>query len=103
MFEEAPGISLIVGRTDLGVRLLAEAQSTGHLATEPFDVDALTAIQPGQRERRRALLARLVARKLAGRPIPQYKGLQLRAVARQNPIQRNIKNFLGTLRRSLRS
>ena len=58
VFEEAPGISLIVARTDLGARLLAEAQTAGHLKTEPFDVAALAAIQPGQRERRRALFAR---------------------------------------------
>lgn len=103
VFEEAPGISLIVARTDLGARLLAEAQAAGHLKTEAFDVEALTAIQPGQRERRRALFARLIARKLAGKPIPRYEGLQIRAAARQNPLSRNLKNVLGTLRRSLRS
>lgn len=102
VFKEAPGISLIVARTDLGVRLLADAQTAGHLKTEPFDVEALAAIQPGQRERRRALFARLMARKLAGKPIPRYEGLQIRPAARQNTLKRNLKNFLGTLRRSLR-
>ena len=102
VFKEAPGISLIVARTKLGADLLAKAQTAGHIKTEPFDVDSLTAIQPGQRERRRALMARLLARKLAGKPIPQYEGLQIRAAARQNPFRRNLKNFLGTLRRSLR-
>ena len=103
VFEEAPGISLIVARTDLGARILAEAEAAGHLKTEPFDVEALAAIQPGQRERRRALFARLLARKVAGKPIPRYEGLQIRAAARQNPLTRNLKNFLGTLRRSLRA
>lgn len=102
VFEEAPGISLIVARTDLGAQLLADARAAGHLKTEPFDVETLAAIQPGQRERRRALFARLGARKLAGKPIPRYEGLQIRAAAQQNPLSRNIKNFLGTLRRSLR-
>jgi coenzyme F420 hydrogenase subunit beta len=102
VFEEAPGISLIVARTDLGARLLAEARSAGHLETEPFDTQTLAAIQPGQRERRRALLARLAARRLAGKPIPRYEGLQIRAAARQNTLARNLRNFLGTLRRSLR-
>jgi coenzyme F420 hydrogenase subunit beta len=103
VFEEAPGISLIVARSDLGQRLLADAQDAGHLKTDAFDVEALTAIQPGQRERRRALFSRLMARKLAGKPTPRYEGLQIRAAARQNPLARNLKNFLGTLRRSLRS
>jgi len=102
VFEEAPGISLIVARTDLGARLLNDARAAGHLVTEAFDVETLAAIQPGQRERRRALFARLSARKLAGKPIPRYEGLHIRAAARQNPLARNLKNFLGTLRRSLR-
>lgn len=102
VFKEAPGISLIVARTDLGARLLEEARTAGHLSTEPFDIDTLAAIQPGQRERRRALFARLLARKLTGKPVPQYEGLQIRAAARQNPLKHNLKNFLGTLRRSLR-
>lgn len=101
-FEEAPGISLIVARTPTGVALLAAAEATGHLATAPFDPAALSAIQPGQRERRRALLARLAALRLAGRPLPRYEGFHLVAAARQNPASRNLKNFLGMLRRALR-
>jgi len=102
VFQEAPGISLIIARTDLGARLLADAQVAGHLKTTPFDIDTLADIQPGQRERRRALFARLLARKLAGKPIPRYEGLNIIAAARQNTVRRNLKNFLGTLRRSLR-
>lgn len=102
-FDEAPGISLIVARTDLGARILAEAEAAGAVALDPFDVAGLAAIQPGQRERRRALLARLAALRLAGRPVPRYEGLQIAAAARQNPVLRNLKNFLGMLRRALRA
>ena len=63
---------------------------------------ALAAIQPGQRERRRALAARLAALRLAGRPVPRYEGLRILDAARQNPIGRNLRNFLGMLRRALR-
>jgi coenzyme F420 hydrogenase subunit beta len=103
IFEERPGMSLIVARTKLGVDLLAAARAAGYLETQPFDVDDIAAIQPGQRERRRALLARLIALRLIGRPIPIYKGLQIYAAARQNPMRRNLRNFLGTLRRAFRS
>ncbi len=101
-FAEAPGVSLIVARTALGQALLAEAEAAGRLATAPFDPATLAAIQPGQRERRRALLARLLALRLVGRPVPAYCGLHLTAAARQNPVLRNARNFLGTLRRALR-
>lgn len=99
LFAEADGISLIVARTPLGAQILAEATAAGRLQTAPFEVASLAAIQPGQRERRRALLARLAALRLFGRPVPRYEGLQLRAAARQNPWRRNLENFLGMLRR----
>lgn len=102
VFDEAPGISLIVARTPLGARLIAEAEAAGRIVTGPFDMERLAALQPGQRERRRALLARLAALRLLGRPIPRYEGLHLLAAARQNPPGRTLRNFLGMLRRSLR-
>lgn len=102
LFTEAPGISLIVARTPLGARLVEAARAAGRIETAPFDVATLAAIQPGQRERRRALLARLAALRLMGRPVPRYRGLQIAAAARQNPLSRNLRNFFGTLRRTLR-
>ncbi|MFV0491251.1 MAG: Coenzyme F420 hydrogenase/dehydrogenase, beta subunit C-terminal domain [Pseudorhodobacter sp.] len=101
VFSEAPGMSLIVARSELGAKLIADARAAGQIETQPFAPDNLTAIQPGQRERRRALLARLAALRLACRPVPRYEGLLLRAAARQNPVSRNLRNFLGMLRRTL--
>lgn len=103
VFDEAEGISLIVSRTEVGVRVLKSAVAAGQIETDTFDVEHLAAIQPGQRERRRALLARLLALRLAGRPVPLYKGLHLWSAARQNPFLRNLKNFLGMFRRVLRA
>lgn len=102
VFDEAEGVSLIVSRTEVGSKLLKEAVAAGRIETDTFDVAQLAAIQPGQRERRRALLARLLALRLVGQPVPQYKGLHLWDAARQNPLSRNLKNFLGMLRRALR-
>lgn len=101
VFDERPGISLIVARTPLGADILRAAQAAGAVATEPFDPARLPAIQPGQRERRRALAARLAGLRLMGRPVPAYRGLHVAAVARQNPLSRNLKNFLGMVRRVL--
>ncbi len=101
LFHEAPGVSLIVTRTPLGAQILAEARKAGRLATAPFDPARLSTIQPGQRERRRALLARLAALRLCGRPVPDYRGLQLGAAARSGHPGRILRNFLGMLRRVL--
>jgi coenzyme F420 hydrogenase subunit beta len=102
VFEEADGVSLIVARTALGQELLSAAAASGRIVMDPFDVAGLAAIQPGQRERRRALFARLAALRLVGRPAPRYVGLKLRAAARQNSVSKNARNFLGMLRRALR-
>lgn len=103
VFDERPGVSLIVARTRQGLEILNVARAAGYVETQPFDISKLAAMQPGQRERRRALLARLLALRLMGRPIPRYEGLQIASAARQNPLYRNLRNFLGTLRRGIRS
>lgn len=100
-FDDRPGVSLIVARTPLGQKLIDAAREAGRISTLPFDIGRLAAIQPGQRERRRALFARLLALRLAGRPVPRYHGLQITGAARQNSVRRNLKNFLGMLRRAL--
>ena len=102
VFSEAPGISLIVTRTNLGEKLVAAAQVAGRIETTPFDPSRLAAIQPGQRERRRALLARLAGLRIMQKPVPRYAGLQLLAAARQNTLRRNLTNFAGMVRRVIR-
>ncbi|MEO0390467.1 MAG: Coenzyme F420 hydrogenase/dehydrogenase, beta subunit C-terminal domain [Pseudomonadota bacterium] len=102
VFEEADGTSLIVSRTELGARLLDQAEADGALVLSDFDDTALAAIQPGQRNRRRALLARLLALRLVGRPVPKYTGLGLLRAARGASVRFMLRNFLGTVRRALR-
>lgn len=102
LFEEAEGESLIVARTALGADLLAGARAAGRLVAGPFDPAGLAAIQPGQRSRRQGLLGRLAALWLLGRPVPRYRGLGLRAAARQGGPRVVWRNFLGMARRALR-
>lgn len=101
LFENAEGISLIVTRSARGAEILTGAEAAGALETRDFAVPDLTAIQPGQRERRRALAARLSALKLTGRPVPRYRGLRIWEAARQNSLEKLGRNFLGMLRRAL--
>lgn len=103
VFQDAPGMSLMVARTALGQELIAGAKAAGVIETQAYDVAGLANIQPGQRERRRALWARLAALRLLGKPVPAYRGLLIWQAARQNPLSRNLKNFLGMLRRTLRA
>ena len=101
LFEEQEGSSLIVARTALGHALLSEAVSAGVIDQSPFDISSLAAIQPGQRNRRRALGARLAALRLLGKPVPKYRGMRILAAAREAKLLFLIRNFMGTLKRGL--
>lgn len=102
IFDEKPGISLIVARTERGSTLMEAAEAAGHLTTAAFDPAGLARMQPGQSGRRRALLARLAGLRVLGRPVPRYRGLHLAAAARQNTLRSNLRNFAGMVSRVLR-
>lgn len=102
VFTERDGVSLLMARTNLGREIINAARARNAIATEPFDIATLAAIQPGQRERRRALAVRLAALRLLGRPVPVYRGLRILAAGMQNSPGKNIRNFLGTLRRAIK-
>lgn len=102
LFDEKPGVSLIVARTEHGAALMRAAEAAGHLATAPFDPTGLARMQPGQSGRRRALMARLAGLRVLGRPVPHYAGLNLWAAARQNRLRVNLRNFAGMVWRGLR-
>lgn len=101
-FDDRPGQSLILCRTDLGRRLVDAAVAAGHLIAAPYEVNELTRIQPGQTRRRRVLAARLAALRVLGRPVPQYRGMGVWTMARQASFTEILRNFGGMLRRALR-
>ena len=102
LFEEEDGISLIVARTDLGARTLDAAREAGALHVEGFDMGELRGIQKGQFGRRRLLSARLAALRAMGKPVPRYRGLHLREVARLAARRERLRNFTGMIKRVLR-
>lgn len=99
VFEEQDGQSLIVSRTEKGEALLQAALAAGAITAEPFGLEPLAAIQPGQYGRRTGLLARLTAIRLLGGAVPSYRGFPLWRNARQGGLKSNLRNLLGTMRR----
>jgi coenzyme F420 hydrogenase subunit beta len=98
-FEERPGQSLILVRTDRGQELLGEMEANGYLETTEFDLNDLETIQPYQKARRQAIASRLLALWLMRRPLPKYEGFYLM----RNAISAGPLSFLrqtfGMLRR----
>lgn len=102
LFEEREGVSLILCRTAKGEKITAEAVDAGRLAADPFDAGGIRAMQPGQTQKRQLTLPRLLALRLVGRPVPKYRGFHLLKNTCEARLWTVIKNFLGTLRRTLR-
>lgn len=98
-FEELPGRSLIMARTSVGERLLADAVASGAVEIEPLQIADIYEMQPSQAARKRAILARTMALAVLGQPRPQMRGLAVVAAARKASLKELLRNLLGTIRR----
>ncbi len=102
LFEEAPGESLVLARTERGERLLANAIAARALAARTLAPELINPMQPGQTRRRRLVGARLAALAVAARPRPRYDGFPLAKAARFAPLLERARTFFGMLLRVLK-
>ena len=100
-FEEADGRSLILARTPLGERILAEAEAAGRLVTEPLDVAEIVKMQPAQARRKREIAARTAAVRATFGFVPAMDGLMVAEASRQASPRARLKAFVGLVRRIL--
>ncbi len=98
-FEEQAGRSLVMARTAVGDTLLRAAVAASAVMVDPLDPGEINRMQPSQVRRKRELLARLAATKVAGRPVPRYRGVGMLAAARQAPVMQHARAFAGLVRR----
>ena len=96
--EGTDGISVILARTDLGRRVVQDAVRAGYLTATRSDVHAVVRGQ-GLVRRRRLVAARIAGLRLAGRPVPRFRGFHLLAAARQEGPVAQAKEVAGTLKR----
>lgn len=98
---EDAGYNGIIARTAQGVELFEAAKAAGAIIVErelgfrDFDI-----FQPHQVRKRRAIWARFVGMKAAGRPTPDVQGLRLTEIARQNSLAENLAEARGARRRA---
>ena len=98
-FAEQAGRSLVIARTSIGESLLNAARITGAIVVDAINPREIDRMQPSQVRRKRELLARLAATKVAGRPVPRYRGVGLVSAARQAPVLQHARAFAGLVRR----
>lgn len=101
-FDEQEGRSLVLSRTTLGESLLQEAVAAGYIHVEPLPVADIEKMQPYQANRKRLTFSRVVALRLFGRRVPNYRYRFLLQLAGSAGIKANIRSFAGMARRLAR-
>jgi coenzyme F420 hydrogenase subunit beta len=91
-------VSLSLGR-GRGRLLVEQMRQPGAIATEPLDVEQIGAMQPYQKERRRAVLARLLGVVLKGRKAPIYRRFGLLNLSLRSSVVWLLRNAWGTFKR----
>jgi coenzyme F420 hydrogenase subunit beta len=97
-FAEGPGYSALIARTERGLDVIERARLAGVIVTEPISMDDVAAIQPFQRSRREQLFGRLVGARVAGQPVPRYRGFGLLRLSLQRP-RTTVRTLRGSFRR----
>lgn len=100
-FEDLPGRSLVITRSNAGAQLLRDAVGAGavKIDVEQPNARAIELMQPGQTKKKRSVFARTLALRLVGRPVPSMRGLRVLASARRSSLAESARNFLGMVRR----
>jgi coenzyme F420 hydrogenase subunit beta len=98
-FEEQPGRSLILARTERGETLLNDAIANRILAVEPLEIAEIDRMQPSQARRKRLVRARIAALAATLQPSPNVRGTMVHQAARTAGIAEQLRGFLGTVRR----
>ncbi len=99
VFDEAPGVSVIIARTPRGLALVQQAISSGHLVAKEQDITELREVQPAQVDPA-AVRGRAAGRPPLGRP--SYSALQgfgLTLLSARRPREA-VRQLRGTYRRS---
>lgn len=99
---EDDGFNGIIVRTRRGLELYQAALAAGAIKVEPAAVSFrdFDEFQPHQVRKKRAVWARLVGMKAAGKPVPELHNLRMIECAQLNSVAENLAEARGTRRRA---
>ncbi|MEL7656118.1 MAG: Coenzyme F420 hydrogenase/dehydrogenase, beta subunit C-terminal domain, partial [Bacillota bacterium] len=100
--EHELGRSLIIARSPLGVRIINSAEKAGYISIKEVGLQILEYSQYNLLMKRRAIWGRLLAMRLFGLPVPQYKGFSLHKSWSELDFAQKGISLIGTGRRILR-
>jgi len=99
-FQEREGRSLIISRTERGEGLIHQCLDQRTIEANPISITEVEKMQPYQANRKKQLLARILAMKLMGLKTPHYTNLGLRKAAKLGGLRQNFRAFIGAFRRA---
>jgi coenzyme F420-reducing hydrogenase beta subunit/polysaccharide pyruvyl transferase WcaK-like protein len=100
-FEERPGRSIVIGRTELGVSLIERAVRAHAISIEATDLESVARMQPYQAKRRRTMGGRIAGTAVTGSPTPHYRGFPKVNVFARGQFRDTVTAFAGAARRGV--
>lgn len=97
------GRSLIIARTEKGLRLIEEAIAAGVLIATPTSRDVIARAQPNLLASQGAAWGRRLVMRLFGLSVPTEKGLSLFPLWLRLPAKEKLQSLAGTAKRIIRS
>jgi len=97
--EEAPGVNVLVARTERGERLVAEAAAAGAIELAPFTVAQLDAMHGDHLPRKLENPLRVAALRVMGEPAPMFLRFRSWRMIGRAGLRRSFRAFKETKRR----
>lgn len=101
-FAEGAGVSVLIARTARGQQVVQEAIAAGVLSATPISPAMVARVQPLQVKRRKTLAGRLIGARLAGLPVPRFRGFGLWSLAIRE-LRASVSTGRGTYARARRA
>ncbi|MEY4979188.1 MAG: hypothetical protein RLZZ352_1458 [Pseudomonadota bacterium] len=96
VFTETSGRSLIVARTKTGQQLVDALQSQKRLDADSIAVAEVSLIQPYQKNRKQALLSRMIGFRMGGQKVSKYSNFDLLRASAGLSLRSHLKNAVGS-------
>lgn len=100
IYDEAPGVNLVITRTPKGEELANAAETDGALVRSPFTEVELSEMHDDHRARKTHWPVRMLALRVAGQPSLTVRRYRLFSALWAAGFRYSLKSFLGTLRRA---
>ncbi|MBT5219035.1 MAG: hypothetical protein HOI35_04345 [Woeseia sp.] len=98
-FDEAPGVNVLVTRTEVGEELVSDVEAAGDMELSPFAIDELDAMHASHLPRKLEFPGRHLGVRLAGAAVTDFRRFRTLRALWNGGLWHNLTSMLGTRRR----